>query len=80
MNTNDRETICVLAGAASYVLGTFGVTIAFNVPLNDMLAAVVPSDPRVPDAWADYLRRWTRWNHVRTAAATVAMALFILGL
>ncbi len=25
--------------------------------------------------WADYLRRWVRWNHLRTASGTLATAL-----
>lgn len=70
----------VFAGAALYVIGTFGVTMACNVPLNNALAAVAPSDPRAAEVWADYLRRWTMWNHVRTVAATFALAAFILGL
>ena len=28
--------------------------------------------------WADYLTRWTRWNHVRTVACFVAAACFTL--
>ena len=69
----------VFAGAALYLAGTFGVTIVCNVPLNNVLAALAPTDPAAGALWATYLRRWTRWNHVRTLAAVAALVAFILG-
>lgn len=62
----------LLAGALLYLIGTFAVTVTCNVPLNDALAAVSPTDPEAPARWADYASRWTTWNHVRTAAAVAA--------
>jgi uncharacterized membrane protein len=67
----------LLAGGALYVVGTFLVTGAFNVPLNNALATLTPSDPDAPRRWADYTARWTAWNHVRTIAALAATAAFI---
>lgn len=67
-----------LAGCVVYVLGVIGVTIAFNVPLNDRLARAAPDSPEAAALWQHYLTRWTAWNHLRTAASTLAMALFIL--
>jgi uncharacterized membrane protein len=67
----------VLAGCLLYVLGTIVVTIAFNVPLNDALAAVKPESTEGAALWAAYLSRWTAWNHVRTLAALAAAASFI---
>ena len=52
------------------------VTVALNVPLNDRLAAFDPADPGAAAFWAHYLRRWTLWNHVRTAASAIAAAGF----
>ena len=66
----------LLAGAALYLVGTFGVTMAANVPLNNTLAAVSREDPDAPRRWADYVGRWTTWNHVRTAAALAAAGSF----
>jgi len=60
--------------------GTFLVTIAFNVPLNNSLAAVAPGDLDCPQKWADYLSPWTAWNHVRTAAAPAAAGSFTIAL
>lgn len=65
-----------LAGGALYVVGMFGVTAAFNVPLNNRLIAGEKDDA----VWALYLRDWTRWNHVRTIACLVSAALFLIAL
>lgn len=70
----------LLAGSLLYVVGTFLVTMAFNVPRNDALAAVDPASAEGARLWADYLSSWTAWNHVRTAAALAAAALLTLGL
>ncbi len=66
------------AGCALYLVGCLGVTIAGNVPLNDRLAAVGPSDAAAEFLWSTYLVRWTRWNHVRTAASLAAAACFLM--
>jgi uncharacterized membrane protein len=68
-----------LAGCAVYVIGSVIVTIAFNVPRNDVLAALVPDAAEAATAWTTYVREWTHWNHVRTAAALVASTLLMLG-
>ena len=70
----------LLAGGLLYVVGTFLVTMVFNVPLNDALAKVVPGNPESVSLWGGYVSRWTVWNHVRTAAALGAAASFILAL
>jgi uncharacterized membrane protein len=61
----------VLAGAALFLLGVFGVTVLANVPLNDALAE---SDL----AWTDYLRRWTAWNTVRSVASLAAAGALLI--
>lgn len=65
--------------AALYLFGTLGVTIVFNVPLNDRLASVAP-ESNLSQTWNHYLRAWTWWNHVRTIAALMAAALFALAI
>ena len=64
-------------GSAVYVVGCFGVTAAFNVPLNNHLAAVDPNADEGAQLWADYLTRWTWWNHVRSLATLVSTAALI---
>jgi uncharacterized membrane protein len=70
----------LLAGSLLYLIGTFLVTMVFNVPRNNALAAAAPADPASARLWAGYLASWTAWNHVRTAAALAATASFILAL
>jgi uncharacterized membrane protein len=72
--------LSALSGCVIYVLGVIGVTIAFNVPLNDRLARAAPDSPEGASLWQHYLARWTAWNHVRTAASAFAMVLFVAAL
>ena len=62
--------------ALVYLGGAIAVTMLRNVPLNIALAR----DADNADLWAQYLREWVRWNHVRTAASAVACALFLSAL
>ena len=72
--------IYLLAGALLYLIGTILVTIAFNVPLNNILASAKPSGAEGGRIWTHYLSSWTAWNHVRTAASLAAAASFTLAL
>ena len=69
-----------LAGSLVYLIGTIGVTIAGNIPLNDALAIVSPDSAEGTILWAKYLSDWTFWNHIRTAAAFLAATLFAIAL
>jgi uncharacterized membrane protein len=68
----------LVAGGATYLLGAILVTAAYNVPLNNRLAAADPADPGIAALWRDYLRRWTLGNHVRTVASAAATVLLTL--
>ncbi|RWM07562.1 MAG: DUF1772 domain-containing protein [Mesorhizobium sp.] len=70
----------LLAGAVIYLIGNPIVTMVFNVPLNDALAAVDPASANGAAVWTNYLSDWVMWNHVRTITAVVAMACFIMAL
>ena len=61
-------------------MGSLMVTMVFNVPMNNALAAAVPDDANSADLWANYLTNWTFWNHIRTAASLGAAACFTTGL
>ena len=74
------DAIYWLAGSLLYLIGTIGVTIACNVPLNDALAVVSPDSTEGTTLWAKYLTDWTFWNHVRTLAALLAATLFAISL
>jgi uncharacterized membrane protein len=67
----------MLAGGILYVLGMFAVTIIFNVPLNNALAAADPASAEAAVTWSRYLKDWTFWNHLRTVACVGATVLYI---
>ena len=76
----EPEGFYQLAGSALYLVGAVLVTGAFNVPRNDVLAAVDPESADGEKYWRRYLAEWTLWNHVRTAAALAAAALLTIAL
>jgi uncharacterized membrane protein len=69
--------LAMLTGGVTYVAGMFLCTAARNVPLNNALDAVAPASAEADAVWSRYLTVWTRWNHVRTIACTLACGLFI---
>jgi uncharacterized membrane protein len=69
-----------LVGGLLYLVGTMLVTIVFNVPRNNALAAVDPASADAAGLWAGYVTSWTAWNHVRTVAALAAAASLTLAL
>jgi uncharacterized membrane protein len=80
ISSGERPTALVIAGGALYLVGTIGVTIACNVPLNDGLAMLHPQDAGAASRWAEYVAKWTAWNHVRTVAALAAAAVLTTSL
>jgi uncharacterized membrane protein len=70
----------LIAGGLLYFAGCFLVTMLFNVPRNNALAAIAPDSAEGAALWQRYLREWTMWNTVRTVASLAAAALFILTL
>lgn len=73
LGSGPRAVLLGVAGVA-YVLGSFGVTAAFNVPRNERLARLPADSPEAADYWPVYVREWLLWNHVRTAASIVSSA------
>jgi uncharacterized membrane protein len=70
----------LIAGALLYFAGCFLVTMLFNVPRNNALAAIAPDSPEGEVVWRRYLSEWTMWNTVRTIASLAATGFFILAL
>ncbi|MGF1470369.1 MAG: DUF1772 domain-containing protein [Rubrobacteraceae bacterium] len=64
-----------LAGAVIFIIGVFGVTVGFNVPLNTSLAALDSTVPENASAMTDYMEDWTLWNDVRTFFNVLAFGL-----
>ena len=64
-----------------YFVGCFGVTVFFNVPLNEALAGMDLSSEATREYWTGtYLPRWTFWNTIRTLACGLSAALLLNGL
>lgn len=69
-----------LIGGLFYIVGTFLVTGIGNVPLNNHLASIEPTDTDANAIWEQYLKKWTRLNSIRTICALAASTIFIIGL
>lgn len=74
------KAVYALVGGALYLIGTLLVTMVCNVPKNNALAALAPTDLNSAPLWTDYVADWTAWNHVRAAAALAAAAALIIAL
>ena len=73
-------TLIVLSGLV-YLVGCFGVTIVFNVPMNEKLAGMDSSAIATRNYWTStYLPRWTFWNTVRAIACVLSAALLLCAL
>lgn len=72
-----------LIGVAAlvYLVGCFGVTVAFNVPMNEALAGMDLRSQVTQAYWVQsYVPHWTFWNSARTGAAMLSAALLLFGL
>lgn len=58
LNWHFPDAAYLLIGSLFYLFSTVGVTIAFNVPLNDALA-IVKAESIEGALWATYLTDWT---------------------
>jgi uncharacterized membrane protein len=79
-NWSAEGSAWLLAGSLLYLVGIIVVTMVFNVPLNDELAAVDPASGEGAATWTRYLDVWVKWNHVRSVAGLGALAAFIMAL
>ena len=75
---SDTALVWIALGGVVYILGCLFVTIAFNVPLNNRLAVVDSESEEGTKMWELYLVKWTRWNHVRSAATIASTILLVV--
>ena len=71
----------LFAATVIYLIGTFGVTIFGNVPLNNTLDSFKPesaTDEEVARQRANFERRWNNLNTIRTVSSTIALILVII--
>ncbi len=80
-NLSGPSGLLILIAAIVYLVGCIGVTIIFNVPMNEALSGLALSSDATRDYWSQtYVPRWTFWNTVRTIASTAAATLLLFGL
>jgi hypothetical protein len=71
----------IIAAALVYLVGCFGVTVVFNVPMNEALAGMTSPSEATQRYWFEtYVPRWTFWNSVRTGASAISAMLLLVGL
>jgi uncharacterized membrane protein len=78
---DERMLWWIVAGAVLYGV-TLVITVAFNIPLNNQIAAAGDPD-RVSDLRAvreAFEDPWVRWNLIRAVAGTAALAVLVAGL
>lgn len=73
-------TFWLLLGCGCYLVGCLLITMVFNVPLNNRLAAADPHSAEGQALWQHYLGVWTAWNHVRSVLTAGGLGAFIVGL
>lgn len=68
----------VIAAAIIYSLGVMGVTLVFNVPMNNRLAEKSSDSPEGETYWSGiYYPRWTFWNWVRALASGAVAVCYL---
>ena len=81
MNLTGPGAILIMLSAGLYLVGVFGVTLVFNVPLNKRLAGMDFTSEAASDFWnTRYLPDWTFWNSVRTFASILAASLYLFAM
>jgi len=74
LNWSTPRSVLLLASGVLYLVGTFLVTMALNVPRNERLARMDSESSQATEYWEVYLREWSLWNHVRSMASVASAA------
>ena len=77
---NEAGAVYLLSGGLAYLIGAILVTMVFNVPRNNALAAADPQSADGARLWDGYVTSWTAWNHLRTVAALAAAVSLTIAL
>lgn len=80
LDVRGAVSVAVIAGALVYLVGCFMVTGTKNVPRNNKLEKISADDPASHFFWDTYLHEWTYYNHIRTAAAFIAMICYLIAM
>lgn len=72
----------LLAATVIYLIGTFGVTVFGNIPLNNRLDRFnleSASEEETTLQRANFETRWNNLNTIRTVSSTLAVILVVIG-
>ncbi|WP_228435854.1 chryseobasin maturation helper ChrI [Chryseobacterium pennipullorum] len=72
--------IFILLAALAYLIGVFGVTVARNVPMNNMLNQFdIPGSTveAIKQMRENFERRWNFLNNIRTVFSIISIALVV---
>jgi uncharacterized membrane protein len=73
----------LLASTLIYLIAVFGITVACNVPLNEMLNKFniqTATDAQLQDMRTQFEAGWNKWHLVRTIASFIAFVMLIIPL
>jgi uncharacterized membrane protein len=79
-DTDSGRFALLVAASILYVVGTFGLTVVGNVPLNnqlDKLDRQIASADELAEARKRYEKPWNRLHTIRTIASTIALVCVI---
>jgi len=68
---HETESGLMLIAGIVYFIGMFVCTLLFNVPLNNFLATLTDDTDNLHQAWTQYYKVWTSWNHIRVISSLV---------
>ncbi|MBJ6631915.1 DUF1772 domain-containing protein [Streptomyces sp. I5] len=76
----DQGAVASVVGGVLFLCGSFGLTVAANIPRNERLARLDADGAEAAAYWPEYVRGWTRWNHVRAVASAGTALAYLLAL
>lgn len=78
-NLSGAPATMIMIGGAIYLVGVFGVTVFFNVPMNVHLDGIDHTGTEAASYWAaTYFPDWTFWNHVRTCGSAASAICYLV--
>lgn len=76
--SNSMASPLLITAAASYAIGVMGVTMVFNVPMNNRLDKLTHTSAEAATYWQTYVPRWTFWNTARVLATLVSAICLLI--
>jgi uncharacterized membrane protein len=79
INMPNPITNYIMIGTGLYIVGVFGISFLFNIPMNERLAALDATTKQTALYWYQtYLPRWVFFNYLRAISACGTAACFLI--